>query len=208
MISIIYQQSRIGVVWFCKLKTNPVTVNLFIYHHGTGPRFLLSVVFFSRAPSRCFLWQTNQCECVSTRLSAASVTWLIWPAKNRPKQTALGLIAREVLWSGTFIHTKLLHLFAEIGCRFSVYSDKPFTNLFWLHLNTFLPLTFILSKITWNNVLRPLSWLPPTPSELSLITPHPKWATLSVPEHNIRRYKPTCFLYLALSVKSFLKKNV
>ncbi len=33
-----YQQSRIGVVWFCQLKTNPVTLNLFIYHHGTGPR--------------------------------------------------------------------------------------------------------------------------------------------------------------------------
>ncbi len=32
-----YQQSRIGVVWFCQLKTNPVTLNLFIYHHGTGP---------------------------------------------------------------------------------------------------------------------------------------------------------------------------
>ncbi len=32
-----YQQSRIGVVWFCQLETNPVTLNLFIYHHGTGP---------------------------------------------------------------------------------------------------------------------------------------------------------------------------
>ncbi len=32
-----YQQSQIGVVWFCQLKTNPLTLNLFIYHHGTGP---------------------------------------------------------------------------------------------------------------------------------------------------------------------------
>ncbi len=33
-----YQQSQIGVVWFCQLKTYPITLNLFIYHHGTGPR--------------------------------------------------------------------------------------------------------------------------------------------------------------------------
>ncbi len=32
-----YQQSQIGVVWFCQLKTNPVTLHLFFYHHGTGP---------------------------------------------------------------------------------------------------------------------------------------------------------------------------
>ncbi len=31
-----YQQSQIGVVWFCQLKTYPITLNLFIYHHGTG----------------------------------------------------------------------------------------------------------------------------------------------------------------------------
>ncbi len=45
-----YQQSQIGVVWFCQLETNPVTLNLFIYHHGTGPSsestpFCLSVLF-------------------------------------------------------------------------------------------------------------------------------------------------------------------
>ncbi len=32
-----YQQSQIGVVWFCQLKTYPIILNLFIYHHGTGP---------------------------------------------------------------------------------------------------------------------------------------------------------------------------
>ncbi len=32
-----YQESQIGVVWFCQLKTYPITLNLFIYHHGTGP---------------------------------------------------------------------------------------------------------------------------------------------------------------------------
>ncbi len=26
-----YQQSQIGVVWFCQFKTNPITLNLFIY---------------------------------------------------------------------------------------------------------------------------------------------------------------------------------
>ncbi len=33
-----YQQSQIGVVWFCQLKTNPITLSLLIYHHGTGLR--------------------------------------------------------------------------------------------------------------------------------------------------------------------------
>ncbi len=33
-----YQESQIAVVWFCQLKTYPITLNLFIYHHGTGPR--------------------------------------------------------------------------------------------------------------------------------------------------------------------------
>ncbi len=32
-----YQQSQIGVVWFCQIKTYPITLNLFIYHQGTGP---------------------------------------------------------------------------------------------------------------------------------------------------------------------------
>ncbi len=26
-----------GLVWFCQLKTNPVTLSLFSHHHGTGP---------------------------------------------------------------------------------------------------------------------------------------------------------------------------
>ncbi len=30
-----YRQSRIGVVWFCQLKTY-ITLNLLIYRHGTG----------------------------------------------------------------------------------------------------------------------------------------------------------------------------
>ncbi len=27
-----------GLVWFCQLKTNPVTLSLFSHRHGTGPR--------------------------------------------------------------------------------------------------------------------------------------------------------------------------
>ncbi len=38
-----YQQSQIGVVWFCQLKTYPITLNLLIYHHGTGPRIFRRV---------------------------------------------------------------------------------------------------------------------------------------------------------------------
>ncbi len=30
-------QSQIGVVWFCQLKTYPITLTFFIYKHGTGP---------------------------------------------------------------------------------------------------------------------------------------------------------------------------
>jgi len=33
----LYQQSRIGVVWFCQLETNPVTWNLSSYHHVQVP---------------------------------------------------------------------------------------------------------------------------------------------------------------------------
>ncbi len=32
-----YQQSRIELVWFCQLRTNPVTQSLFSHYHGTGP---------------------------------------------------------------------------------------------------------------------------------------------------------------------------
>ncbi len=37
-----YQYSQIVVVWFCQLKTYPITQNLLIYHHGTGPCCSLS----------------------------------------------------------------------------------------------------------------------------------------------------------------------
>ncbi len=30
--------NKAGLEWFCQLEPNPVTLNLFIYHHGTGPR--------------------------------------------------------------------------------------------------------------------------------------------------------------------------
>jgi len=33
-----HQQSLVGLVWFCQLKTNPVTQSVFNYLHGTGPR--------------------------------------------------------------------------------------------------------------------------------------------------------------------------
>ncbi len=35
-----YQQSQIGVVWFCQFKMYLITLSLFICHHGTGPRFI------------------------------------------------------------------------------------------------------------------------------------------------------------------------
>jgi len=27
----------VGLVWFCQLETNPVTLSLYNHHHGTGP---------------------------------------------------------------------------------------------------------------------------------------------------------------------------
>ncbi len=56
------------MVWFCQLKTNPVTLSLFSHHHGTGPSCLTSI--WSGAG---FLWlQSVPVCCAAERLATVA----------------------------------------------------------------------------------------------------------------------------------------
>ncbi len=60
-----YQQSQIGVVWFCQLKTYPITLSLFIYHHGTGPGVWM------------YYWIANSNDSIRNRLIQERITALL-----------------------------------------------------------------------------------------------------------------------------------
>jgi len=61
------QQSLVGLLWFCQLETNPATLSLFNYHHGTGPRSHKPVVFMQAVVKQAFLkvklWHSSNQGC-------------------------------------------------------------------------------------------------------------------------------------------------
>ncbi len=71
-----YQQSWIGLVLFCQLQTNPVTLSLFSHHHGTGPWFLELVCLQASVSLAVYVSRT-------VRAQRTERCWPVWPPALR-----------------------------------------------------------------------------------------------------------------------------
>ncbi len=125
-----YQQSQIGLVWFCQLKTNPVTLSLFSHHHGTGPRFTglpkfdINILCQLRVPESVTraansqshgTWRASAKRLLVSLLSRVSNSLFCWRLKVRSRHIVITLITRYQLVKSVHVLVELVITTCDLG---------------------------------------------------------------------------------------------